>query len=132
MQKAVIALVLIFCAGCSNDIIGTSNIRGLYTLRSVDSKPLPYTVAVSGSNKTEIVADSMTLYEGNTYAGTRWLRFTANGQTTSQMVSRTGTYTPSQGAVFFTVNEGATSHVAVFEGRSLKISTDGVIWVWTK
>lgn len=69
MRRALIAILMSSFLACSGDgIAGSSTVNGAYTLRSINGSSLPYTISGSGANKTEILDDVITLYEGGTYA----------------------------------------------------------------
>ena len=82
MRKLIAALIFALIA-CDDGIVGSSTINGAYTLKKVNGASLPYTISGSGSNKTEIVSDVITLYEGFTYSQSLQTRITVNGQATN-------------------------------------------------
>ncbi|MFL5468117.1 MAG: hypothetical protein ACJ79N_13705, partial [Gemmatimonadaceae bacterium] len=94
MRNALIVLALVSVACMDDEIVGGTTVTGAYVLRTVNGSPPPVTVAGSGANKTEVLDDVITLFEGGSYAENGHTRVTANGQTTTEIISETGRYTP--------------------------------------
>ena len=94
MRQMLAGFVAASCLACFSDggIVGSSSVTGTYTLRSINGSPLPYTISGSGTDKTEILAESITLFQGGTYARERNSRVTANGQVANETVTEGGTY----------------------------------------
>src|SRR5512140_3480368 len=83
MRRLLIALLVASQAACWSDkVTGSSTVFGTYTLRNVNGSSLPFTLSGSGTNKSEIVADTIWLYEGFTFAESGHYRNTVNGTAT--------------------------------------------------
>ena len=94
MRRLLAVLIVAFSVGCLNEgLTGSSTITGDYTLRTINGSPLPYTISGSGANRTDIVGEVITLYQGGTYARLRDSRIIVNGQMTSESSPETGSYT---------------------------------------
>lgn len=87
------AIALVSTACLDEGLTGSSTVTGVYTLRTINGSPLPYTLSGSGDNKTELVSDAITLFQGGTYSRERHSRLTTNGQVTDEMTTEGGSYT---------------------------------------
>ena len=101
-------------------------------LRSVNGAPPPATVAGSGDNKTEVIDDVLTLFEGGSYAENGHTRVTVNGQTTDGTIFDTGRYSPLGTSIALNSNGGGTRSASSSDAKSLVIVDAGVRWVFTK
>ncbi len=126
MRRALILLIAAFAAGCLNEgLTGSSTVNGAYALRTVNGTPLPYATGGSGSDKTEIIDDVITLYQGGTYAESAHSRTTLNGQVNTETTADSGSY-----ALFgtsFTLTSGANGQQrrGLMEGNSMTIVENG-------
>jgi hypothetical protein len=133
MRKLLMAVLIIASAGCLKDnITGSSTATGVYTLRRLNDTSLPYTLPNTGGTKTEVIDATLTLYQGGTYAETRHLRLTTNGQTTTETREEAGSYT------FFGITLTLTNGVTLverrgrIEGNTMTIVEPGVTWTYRK
>ena len=133
MRKALIGVVVALSLACSDyDVTGSSTVNGTYTLRTVNGSPLPYTLPGGGAIKTEIVSDTITLFQGGTFARVRDSRITENGQTTHVSEMDTGSYALFGTSV--TLNSTATGKpiVAIINANTMTIVEAGVTSVFSK
>jgi hypothetical protein len=132
MRQALVGLALL-CVGCLNDpVVGTTTLTGAYVLRSVNGSPPPAIVSGSGDNKTEVIDDVITLFEGGSYAENGHTRVTLNGQATDETISETGRYSPLGTSISLTSTSGRTRVTSSSEGTSMVIVEAGVRWVFSK
>ena len=82
----------IVASSCDDGVVGSSTVTGSYTLRTVNGAALPYTQSQSGTSKSEIVDDVITLFQGGTYAQTAHMRTTTNGAAVTSTVESAGSY----------------------------------------
>jgi hypothetical protein len=92
MKRFLLAVVAVVFVGCDSGVTGISTVTGNWSLRTVNGSNLPFTVSGSGANKTEILDDVITLYEGFTFSETIHQRVTTNGQVSAVTSTETGAY----------------------------------------
>jgi hypothetical protein len=131
-RKALVGLALL-CVGCLDDpVVGTTTLTGAYVLRSLNGSPPPAIVSGSGDNKTEVIDDVITFFEGGSYAENGHTRITVNGQTTDGTIFDTGRYSPLGTSIALNSTGGGTRSALSTDGKSLTIVEAGVRWVFTK
>ncbi|MFL5602649.1 MAG: hypothetical protein ACJ77R_04430 [Gemmatimonadaceae bacterium] len=131
MRNALIVLALVSVACMDDEIVGGTTVTGAYVLRTVNGSPPPVTVAGSGANKTEVLDDVITLFEGGSYAENGHTRVTANGQTTTEIISETGRYTPLGNSITLTSTTNRT-RVATSDAKWMKIVEADATWFYSK
>jgi hypothetical protein len=133
MRKTLMIAAVVSALGCSGDgMVGSSTVNGTYTLRSVNGSALPYTVTSAGTDKTEILDDAITLYEGFTYEETAHLRVTANAQATTQTNHTTGSFALLGNSISLRTSAGVIAMVGVIEGNTMTIPLAGITEVFKK
>lgn len=133
MRRLLIAFLILPSAGCLNeDVVGSSTATGLYTLRTMNNSSLPYTVSESGGTKAEVLADSITLYQGGTYAETAHVRVTTNGQVTTEKREDAGAYTFFNISVTLTSGRGRAERRGRIEATTMTIVEAGLTSVYRK
>jgi hypothetical protein len=133
MRKVLMALVVVFSAGCLGDgMTGSSTVTGAYTLRTVNGSPLPYTIVGSGTARTEIIDDVITLYEGGTYAESGHSRTTLNGQVANASNTETGSYSLFGTSVTLRSSDGGRTRMPTIDGNTMTIVESGMTAVFTK
>ncbi|HEV2017060.1 MAG TPA: hypothetical protein VGQ98_02015 [Gemmatimonadaceae bacterium] len=110
--KAFLALLGILLLGaCGGDASTGVNgdASGTYTLQSINSNPLPYTVATGATTTLTFKSGSLTIGTDNTFSETLDLdeNDTASGSTTSTTSTCVGTY--SQRGNGFTFSESSSA-----------------------
>jgi hypothetical protein len=105
MRKAPFAMLAALCLGClGGGIVGSSTVNGVYTLRSINGSPLPYTISTTATGKTEVLDDAITLYEGFTFSESIHTRITVNGQATEQTNTTTGGFSLLGNSITLSIN----------------------------
>jgi hypothetical protein len=134
MHRALIGLVVLFTVlCCDSGVVGSSTVLGVYTLRTINDSALPYTIAISGADKTEILDDVITLYEGDTYAESSHLRVTANGQVTNQAINESGGSSLFGTSITLRSADGSRTRIATStDNNTLTIVQPGQTWVYRK
>ena len=134
MRGGVLAgLVVALMTGCfGGGMTGSSTITGEYTLRTVNSAPLPYTLSQSGTSKTELMQDTFTLYQGGTFSRARQIRLTSNGQVTHQSENDTGSYTIFGASLSLSSNATGQSTLATISGNTMTVVQAGVVSIYSK
>jgi hypothetical protein len=132
MRRVLTGLVVAFSVACLDEgVTGGSTITGAYTLRSINGSPLPFTISESGTARTEILSDVITLYQGGTYARSRDSRITVNAQVTIESRIETGAYSLFGTSVSMR-NVVGTTTVATIGGNTMTIVEPGMTAVFTK
>jgi hypothetical protein len=134
MRGGVLAgLVVALMTGCfGGGMTGSSTVTGAYTLRTVNSAPLPYTLSQSGTSKTELMQDTFTLYQGGTFSRARQIRLTSNGQVTHQSENDTGSYTIFGASLSLSSNATGQSTLATISGNTMTVVQAGVVSIYSK
>ncbi len=132
MRRTQIAFLVAFLAACSDGIVGSSTVNGKYTLRNVNGSNLPYTVSTSGTTKTEILGDTINLYEGFTYAETKTSRITVSGAATTSTHIESGSFSLMGNSVFLRGNDGGPVQNALVEADVMTFIYNGLTSVFRK
>ena len=137
MRKVLAALamasMLAACNVFTESPPGSETSTGVYVLQSVNSKPLPYTLSESGGSKTELIDDTISLFQGGTFARTYHTRTTANGQVTNATVARTGTWAIGIGAtITLSANEDGARMIVAINARRMTSMDAGISYLYMK
>jgi hypothetical protein len=133
MRAVLLALALVCFVGCNNDgLTGSTTVNGKYTLRTVNGSALPYTISGSGTNKTEVIDDAITLFEGFTYSRSAHSRVTVNGQASEVTTTDAGSYSIFGTSITLTPGNGGTATLVLVSGNTMTLSTTGYIYVFRK
>ena len=133
MRTGLWGLIVAFSAACLGEgLTGSSTITGDYTLRSINGSPLPYTISGSGANRTEIVGEVITLYQGGTYARSRDSRIVVDGQMTSESSAEAGSYTLLGTSVTMVNGANGQTTLASINANTMTIVKAGMTAVFTK
>jgi hypothetical protein len=125
MRKLLMAVLIIASAG-SEEVVGSSTATGMYVLRTINDAQLPFTLPGGGATKTEVLGDTINLYQGFTYAETRHVRVTANGQTTTQTIEDAGSYSFFGITVTLTSGRGNPERRGRIEATTMTIIEEGL------
>ncbi|HUQ48087.1 MAG TPA: hypothetical protein VM053_07585 [Gemmatimonadaceae bacterium] len=127
MRKMLIVLLLGMQAACWSDkVTGSSTVFGTYTLRTVNGSFLPFTVSGSGTTKSEIVADTIFLYEGFTFAESAHYRNTVNGTVTLQRVADNGSFGLLGNSISFFSADGSPVKTYVIDADVMHVVKPGL------
>lgn len=117
--------------GCDGKI-GPSSSTGTYTLRTVNGSSLPAVISGSGSNKTEVLDDTIILYDGLTYAKTAHLRVTAGSDVSTVTSTETGSFTLFGTSITLQSSNGLTQRIGLIDGYDMTFVVNGLTSVYTK
>jgi hypothetical protein len=132
MRKRYLIPIVALLAGCSSGVTGITTVTGSWTLRTINNAALPYTISGSGANKTEVIDDVITLFEGFTYSETSHRRVTVDGQQSTVAVVDTGPYSLFGTSITLTPNSGALARRGLIEGNVMTIVEDGLVQDYKK
>ncbi len=130
--SCIIAVAFTAACGGSDKAIGPTlaSISGTYDLKTINGSNLPFVVAQTGSNKTEITADVVTA-TGSAFTELLTVRATQNGQVTTQTFSDAGSFTLNGNAVTFAYQDGSTGTGTV-SGNTFTVAVDGFSFFYQK
>jgi hypothetical protein len=129
----LLGIITLFAAACLDEgLTGSSTVTGAYALRTINGAPLPYTMSGSGANKTELVSDVITLFQGGTYSRQRDIRTTTNGQVTHESTTEGGAYTLLGNSISMRAAGTGPQILAIINGNTMTIVDAGVTSVFSK
>lgn len=133
MRKSLLLLLVAVSAACWSDkVTGSSTVYGTYTLRSVNGSSLPFTVSGSGTNKSEILSDTIWLYEGSTFAESAHYRNTVNGTATEQRITDDGSFALLGNSISFISNDRSPVKTYVIDAGVMKVVKPGLTMAFQK
>lgn len=133
MRRLVIALLVASQTACWSDkVTGSSTVFGTYTLRNVNGSSLPFTVSGSGTNKSEIVGDTIWLYEGFTFAKSTHYRNTVNGTVADQKITDSGAFSLLGNSASFFSNDGSAVKTYVIDADVINVVKPGLTMPFRK
>ena len=131
MRRLIAGLIFALIACDDGGLVGSSTVNGAYALKKVNGAALPYTMSGSGTNKTEIVSDVITLYEGFTYSQSLQTRITVNGQATNNTKPTAGAYSLFGTSITMTPSDGG-QRVGIIKANTMTFIEAGVTSVYEK
>ena len=125
-------MLLVACGGDDTVITGASgDISGSYSLQTVNSSPLPYTIQ-SGANSATLLSDSLVVGSNGTWTESSSYTQTVNGQTTSGIGSDGGTWVQDGANVTFAAISGC-NYAGTFSSGTITVSDcNGLLSVFTR
>jgi hypothetical protein len=133
MRKILFVFLIGTLAACWSDkVTGSSTVFGTYTLRSVNGSSLPATVSGSGADKSEILSDTIWLYEGFTFAEAAHYRNTVGGTVTTQRVTDDGAIALLGNSVSFISNDHSPVKTYVIDADVLTVVKPGLTLLFKK
>jgi len=100
-------------------------------MRTFNGQTLPYVIAQTGTNKSELTDDAVTLNNGGTYTESGHVRNTTNGQVTTQSHVDAGSFTLTGTAITLISTDG-TSVSGTVNGSTLTLVEQGLSAVYVK
>jgi hypothetical protein len=131
MRRLLLASAFAVLAGCDSGVTGVKTITGDWSLRTVNGSSLPYTISGSGANKTEVIDDVYTFFEGFTFSETTHRRVTTNGQVSTVTVTETGAFSVFGTSITITGNTTPVRR-GLIEGNAMTIVDEGLTSVYKK
>jgi len=133
MRRFVALLVLTTALACGGDSSTTPvdvPVPGTYTLRTVNRKPLPFTVIKNDSVTFDITSDAFTLNDDRTFTRAGTSRTNFKGDVTTDVIADTGTYVLSGTKITVISVNGSTD--GTIGGGTLTLANDAVSAVYQK
>ena len=129
----MIALLVAAQVACWSDkVTGSSTVFGVYVLRTVNGSSLPFTMSGSGANRSDLVADTIFLYEGFTYAESAHYKNTVNGTTTDQVVVDNGAFSLLGNSASFFSNDRSPVKTYVVDADVIYVVKPGLTMNYKK
>lgn len=133
MRKTFLALLALTLA-CSGDSTGPTeaSVAGTWNLQSVNGTALPFVIAQTGTNKTEITADVLTVTSSGSFTEITTVRTTLNGTATTQTVPDAGSYVLNGNNVTFQFQSDGSVGSGTISGNTLTVSQAGLSLIYKK
>ncbi len=103
---------------------GTDPVVGAFTLTTVNSGPLPFTLFNEGGFRLEMTGSTMAMQAGGQFVMATTTRETVAGFPSTYVDSTRGTWTQNAGAVTLTAMSGASA-AATWDGTRLSFQMTG-------
>jgi hypothetical protein len=132
LLSAVLLAGLIACGGDSPTEPTQASLAGTWSLTTINGSPLPYTIALVGTDKVEVVSDVLNVSSNGTFTQLTSVRTTSNGQATTDNESDSGTYTISGTAVTFHFQSDGSTGTATWSGNTMTVAESGLSGVYKK
>lgn len=133
MRRILFVMLVLAQAACWSDkVTGSSTVFGTYTLRTVNGTSLPFTVSGSGTTKSEILSDTIFLYEGFTFAESSHYRNTAGATATNETRIDNGSFSLLGNSVSFRSNDGSPVATYVIEADVMTVVKPGLTMAFKK
>lgn len=130
MKKTLLMLCLAFFPGClSTEHVET--LDGTYILRSVNGKPLPYTVSESAGTKVELLDESYAIDKMLNFVLRAHVRTTVGGQTNTAEQISSGSVGSEGHYLKFRKNGGAEV-IGEYKNEAFTVTAVGAQFVYTK
>jgi hypothetical protein len=135
MRRLLVSLALVASTlGCGSDATETpplAEIVGSYSLASVNGSILPFTYAVSGADKAEVLDDVITLREDGAWTEVWHDRYTMNGVVTTEEMSDEGAYSRVGNRITLTSAFGGAIVADVANGK-ITMSGNGFSLIYSR
>ena len=134
MKKLLLALASLTLA-CTYDSLTTptqSLLTGKWNLTSVNGTALPYLVSQLGGKKAEVIADTLTMGESNTFSEVTVVRTTQNSDVTTQRITDAGSYQFNSAAITFHFGSNNSIGSGTVTGKTMTVITSGVSFSYKK
>lgn len=132
LLSLTLAFAILACGGDDSTSVPTNaSVAGTWTLQTVNSSPLPFTLATTPA-KIELLSNVVTVSSNGTYSSSLTTRTTVSGQATTATSTAAGTYTLSGNAVAIRSNDGTTVQAGTVSGNTLTLAQTGLVFVYQK
>ena len=131
-RATTLVLATMIVSACGSDkSTAPDAVVGVWSMRSVNDSPLPYTVQLGGQTY-QILADQLTLRSSRTFTDEFTVQQpTESGGVEIQTIPSSGTFTVNGNAVVLTYTDGTTES-AVVSGDSMTLTASGYSAVYAR
>jgi hypothetical protein len=120
------------CGGSDSTSPGTAGITGSYALQTVNGAPLPFTVLQIGSDRIEVLNETVTLSDNGTFTQQGSLRITENGAVSTDSYTEAGSYTRNGTALNLVFGSDGTTGTGTISENTITVGISGVSLVYRK
>lgn len=137
MRRVAAVLILALCSStvsCGSDSSTnptTASLAGTWKLTTVNGSPLPY-VEQSGTTTIELLNDQITAAASGAFTESYNVRYTTNGQATTQPSTDAGTWSLNGTIVTIHFTSTNTTDTATLSGNTITIASSGNSGVYVK
>ena len=134
LSRVLACFTLFVAASCGGDSTapGTGSIAGSYALQTVNGAALPFVVLQIGSDKIEVLSETVTLAEGDTFTQQGSLRLTQNGVMSIDGYAEAGVYTRNGTALNLVFTSDGTTATGTISGNTITVGISGLSLVYRK
>jgi hypothetical protein len=135
LLAAAAVLTLTACITDSVGIVGTTatgggdlptGIAGTYTLQTVGGAKLPFTMSQSGADKVELIDDTFTLTNANTWSEVWHERRTVSGVATVVALNDAGTFVRSSTGEMTFTSPGSSAFTGTLNGTIMTLYAESL------
>jgi hypothetical protein len=120
------------CGGGDSTSPGTARIAGSYALQTVTGGPVPFVVLQIGSDKIEVLSETVNLSDGGTFTQQGSLRITENGVVSMESFAEAGVYTRNDTALNLVFSSDGSTGTGTISGNTITVGIGGVSLVYRK
>ena len=129
--RAATTLSALAIAACG-DSTGPDAIAGTYVLRTVNGTAPPVVVFDEPGFRLEVLSASYTLRGNRTFSSTATVRETIDGETITERLDLSGTFTLDGDQITFSDSEGFEFATATIADDDLTFVDEGLVAVYTR
>jgi hypothetical protein len=131
-RLAIASLFAALACGSDSTSPDGGSVAGAYTLRTVNGANLPFTILQFGSDRTEIISETVVLTEAGRFTQTGTLRVTTSGIANTVPYSDAGSYTLNGTAGTFTFDSDGSSGTGTIVDGTITVAYAGNSFVYRK
>jgi hypothetical protein len=140
MRRLLAAIAVLTLTACITDSVGivgttvtgggdppsTTGIAGTYTLKTVGGANLPFTMSQSGADKVELIDDTFTLTNANTWSEAWHERRTVSGVATVVARNDAGTFTRSSTGEMVFISPTSPTFTGTLSGTIMTLYAESI------
>lgn len=131
-RRTFVLLAFVLAACGSDSATAPTTFVGTWSLQTVNGAALPFTIAQSGTDKAEILGDTITISSTSSYIESTTVRTTLSGAVSTLTVADTGAYVVSGSTVTLTSNSDGSSGSGMWSGNTLTATIQGFSFVYKR
>lgn len=120
------------CGGRDSTSPETAGIAGSYALQTVNGAALPFFVLQIGSDKIEVLSETVTLSHDGTFTQQGSLRITENGAVSTDNFTEVGSYTRNGTGLDLVFSSDETTGTGTISGNTITVGISGVSLVYRR
>ena len=131
-RRAFVVLALVLAACGSDASTEPASVVGTWSLQTVNGSPLPFVAAQSGSDKAEIMGDTIKISAAGSFIESTTIRTTLSGVATIQTLADTGTYKVSGSTLTLSSTADGSSGTGTWSGNTITATIEGFSFVYKR